>query len=85
MVYSIYTVLLRLWASINIVIIRMHIKYIRRRCLVLETFICYKKNYYDFKDSACNITLIKSFSEEDRYSQTILVQDHNTKSSQNGT
>lgn len=84
MVYSINTVLLRLWASINIVIIRMHIKYIRRRCLVLETFICYKKTYYDFKDSACNITLIKSFSEEDRYSQTILVQDHNT-SSQNGT
>lgn len=43
-----------------------------------------QKAYYDFKDSACNITLIKSFSEEDRYSQTILVQDHNT-SSQNGT
>lgn len=62
----------------------MHIKYIWRRCLVLETFICYKKTYYDFKDSACNITLIRSSSEEDRYSQTILVQDHNT-SSQNGT
>lgn len=42
-----------------------------------------KKTYYDFKDSACNITLIKRFSTEDWYSQTILVQDRNS-SSQNG-
>lgn len=46
----------------------MYIKYIWRRCLVLEIFICYKKIYYDFKDFVCNIILIKSFFEEDWYS-----------------
>lgn len=43
-----------------------------------------QKTYYDFKDSACNITLIKRFSKEDWYSQTILVQEDRNISSPNG-
>lgn len=52
----------------------MHMK----KMINLRNLYLLQKNYYDFKGSACNITLIKRFSKEDWYSQTILVQVNNT-------